>query len=153
MQKALKLITNKNIDPLLLSRTVGKKLAYKNENVMQCFLFKKIEKRRKSQIDVGVRVQYAIILPMTAAGKQRLRKKGEKIVTLGEELDFITNQKLKIDRQYYVEKQLGNKMDIYLVKTNLINENIVGKLLQDAMNQIMIQDDNLKTLDSFFIKN
>jgi DNA polymerase elongation subunit (family B) len=149
LRKALEKITDPKIDLEQLKRTVAKSATYKNPNIMQAQLFRKIEARRQAPIEEGTRVPYIITL---ADGGKRFRKKGESIQADGEDIQHMKKHpEIRPDRAYYLERQLLVPLSRYLVSIPGAVEK-VQTLCHEALAIIERQDTRGQTLPSIISK-
>jgi len=143
IDKALQQIMDRNIPLHLLQKTVAKKATYKSEELAQAILFKKLEARRGTTIDEGTRVPYVFALP--DQGK-RSRKKGEKMAEDIEDVDYLIQHGIKVDRIYYIERQLQSTLCDYIGDV-IVPRSEIEKRCKAAMNEIWRQDFGAATLN------
>jgi DNA polymerase delta subunit 1 len=136
LDAALTQILDPKIPLHLLQKTVAKKKTYKNDNLAQALLFKKLEERRKIKIDEGTRVPYVFALP---AHGTRARKKGEKMADDIEDVDYLIRNNIKVDRAYYVERQLQTTFQDYFGDV-IVPKSEISKRCRRAINEIWRQD-------------
>jgi DNA polymerase elongation subunit (family B) len=136
IDKALNEIKNPNIPLHRLQKTVAKKATYKSDDLAQAILFRKLEARRGTKIDEGTRVPYVFSLPNKGT---RSRQKGEKMAEDIEDVDYLIQHGIKVDRIYYVERQLQTTLCDYIGDV-IVPKSEIEKRCQSAINEIWRQD-------------
>jgi DNA polymerase elongation subunit (family B) len=145
LEKACAELANPDVPLERLARTVAVKAAYKSDNLIQVRLFRKLEKRRGTALDVGSRVEFVITLP---DGGKRLRRKTDKLLNDGEDIAWMREKGIRADRLYYLEKQVLNPLLRYI--SVIVPPAEIRRRVQRASDAIYVQTSRNRTLDSFF---
>ena len=83
--------------------------AYSNENLIQCFTAAKITERTGKVIDAGFRLEFVVI---EGSDPHHLR---------GEPVKYAADNKLKIDKAYFLKKKLNNAIAVLLTHHPTLN--------------------------------
>ena len=129
----------------MLQRTVAKAAAYSTDKMMQVTVIKELEKRRGTPIDVGTRIPFVIVLP-----PHRGRSKKDKLYKYAEEVTYVRDNDIPVDRGYYLGRQLLNPLCRYLGGVMPVAR--VRALVEPAMRRVVAQDERLVDVHHYFAR-
>jgi DNA polymerase elongation subunit (family B) len=138
-------ITKPDFNPTIFAKTCSRKEVYKNPDCAQVHFFKKLRKRMGCEIEVGSRTKYVIVLPDNG---KRVRTKQDNFKHSWEELEYAICNNIRIDRWYYVETQIWNRLKTYL--GSIVDQKRLEAIFLRAKGIIFQQDATNRSIDSMF---